>query len=211
MSGEMADAVAPATSTAAPIVARSPLGAETAEPRLVASGPGVEVFERPFTVQIDIRIDPTAEAIEEVGEALRVALPAEPNRVSTSGALQALWLSPDEWLIVAPAGDSLAIARTARAAVEVFSGAVVDVSAHRTLLELRGPAVRDLLSRGCSLDLHPRAFPADACAQTMLARADVILFQPGAEAFGVFVRSSFANYLVAWLRDAIAGMAGTRP
>ena len=208
----MADAVAPATPTTPAIVARSPLGAESSEPRLLASGPGIEVFERPFTVQIDIRVDPTPEAIDQVGEALGVPLPAQPNRVSTSGALQAIWLSPDEWLIVAPPGDSLGIARAGRAAVESFAGAVVDVSAHRTLLELRGPASRDLLARGCSLDLHPRAFPPDACAQTTLARVDVILFQRSPTAFGVFVRASFANYLVAWLRDAIAGMAaGSQP
>jgi sarcosine oxidase subunit gamma len=199
----MADTMAPA---AVAVVARSPLGAETAEPVVVASGREVAVLERPFTVQIDIRVDPTPEIVQQVGKALRVPLPASPNRVGATGSTRALWLSPDEWLIVAKPGDSLSLARRARAAVEPFAGAVVDVSAHRALLELRGPAARDLLARGCSLDLHPLAFPQDACAQTMLARVDVILFHLGKDAIGVFVRASFAAYLVAWLRDAIVGM-----
>jgi heterotetrameric sarcosine oxidase gamma subunit len=35
---------------------------------------------------------------------------------------------------------------------------VVDVSAQRTTLRLRGEHARDLLAGGCSLDLHPRVF-----------------------------------------------------
>ena len=35
-------------------------------------------------------------------------------------------------------------------------GTVVDVSAHRTLLELSGPRVPELLAGGCSIDLDPR-------------------------------------------------------
>jgi sarcosine oxidase subunit gamma len=201
----MADTIAPA---AVAVLARSPLGAESAEPIVLASGHGIEVLERPFTVQIDVRVEPNEEIVQQVGKALRVPLPSTPNRVGATGSTRALWLSPDEWLIVAKPGDSLSLARKARAAVEPFAGAVVDVSAHRTLLELRGPAARDLLARGCSLDLHPLAFPPDACAQTLLARVDVILFHFGKDAFGVFVRASFATYLVTWLRDAIEGMGG---
>ena len=71
----------------------------------------------------------------------------------------------------------------------------------------RGRAARDLLARGCPLDLDPRSFAADQCAQTLLARVDVILFlMDDRDAFGVLVRASFARYLVDWLRDAIEGL-----
>ena len=85
-------------------------------------------------------------------------------------------------------------------------GSVVGLSANRTALELRGPHARDVLAAGCSLDLHPRAFGPGDCAQTLLARAAVILHQTEAEpVYRILVRGSFAGYLADWLIDAAAG------
>ncbi|OAH12979.1 sarcosine oxidase subunit gamma [Streptomyces jeddahensis] len=67
-----------------------------------------------------------------------------------------------------------------------------------------GPRARDLPAHGCPLDLYPRAFRAGRCAQTTLARTQVVLFareQPE-RGFWVLVRSSFAGYLTDWLLDA---------
>jgi sarcosine oxidase subunit gamma len=84
--------------------------------------------------------------------------------------------------------------------------AVTDVSAQRTTLLVSGARARDLLAHGCALDLNQRAFGAGRCAQTTLARAQVVLVardEPGA-GFWVLVRSSFAGYLTDWLLDAAA-------
>jgi sarcosine oxidase subunit gamma len=59
-----------------------------------------------------------------------------------------------------------------------------------------------VLSKGCSLDLHPTAFAEGACAQTLLARVPVILCRTAAETWQILVRPSFAPYLRAWLEDA---------
>jgi sarcosine oxidase subunit gamma len=67
-----------------------------------------------------------------------------------------------------------------------------------------GPRARDLLAHGCALDLHPRSFGPGRCAQTMLARAQVLLVAHDGDEFTVFVRSSFAGYLATWLLDAAA-------
>ena len=82
---------------------------------------------------------------------------------------------------------------------------MVDVSANRTLLELEGPMAREVLMKGCSLDLHPRRFGPGRCAQTALARVQVILWQMTDEpCYRILVRCSFAPYLAAWLVDAMA-------
>jgi sarcosine oxidase subunit gamma len=84
-------------------------------------------------------------------------------------------------------------------------GSVVDLSANRTAIELQGPAARDVLAKGCALDLHPSAFAPGRCAQTLLARAQVILEQlDAAPAYRLFVRGSFSDYLATWLLDAMA-------
>jgi hypothetical protein len=79
----------------------------------------------------------------------------------------------------------------------------VDVSAARTCLELAGPHALDVLEHGCSLDLHPAVFTVGACAQTNLAKAQVILHRTGDDAYRVYVRSSYADYLCRWLIDAM--------
>src|ERR687888_465467 len=64
---------------------------------------------------------------------------------------------------------------------------------------------RDVLLKGCALDLHPRAFDVGRCVQTLLARAQVVLVARTNEpAYWVFVRASFAEYLAEWLLDAAA-------
>ena len=105
--------------------------------------------------------------------ALGFALPGVPNTTTGDGTRTALWLGPDEWLVLGPAGDEAALETLLAEALPRELGSVVGLSANRTVLELRGPAARDVLAAGCSLDLHPRAFGAGACAQTLLARAPV--------------------------------------
>lgn len=113
-----------------------------------------------------------------------------------------LWLGPDEWLLVregspAPLAVALADALAGRHA------AVVDVSSSRAVIAIAGAHARAVLAKGCSLDLHPRRFAAGRCAQTLLARASVIIHQTSdAPAFRIHVRASLAVYLAEWLLEA---------
>jgi sarcosine oxidase subunit gamma len=167
------------------------------------SGGAVRLAELPFLTQIDVRLDPKGAAADAVGLALGLQLPVEPDTVVRAGELTALWLGPDEWLVVGPP-DRRDVEGRIREASGDEPVSVVDVSAQRTTLLVAGPRARDLLAHGCSLDLHPRAFGAGRCAQTTLGRTQVVLVardEPGA-GFWVLVRSSFAGYLTDWLLDA---------
>ncbi|MGP3925785.1 sarcosine oxidase subunit gamma [Streptomyces sp. 8N616] len=177
-----------------------------------ASGGALRLAEFPFLTQMSVRLDPKGPAADAVGLSLGLQLPVEPNTVVHGGELAALWLGPDEWLVVGPPASRHDLEVRLRAAVGAGEGAgeaggtVVDVSAQRTTLLVAGPRSRDLLAHGCSLDLHPRSFGADRCAQTTLARAQVVLVarDPHKPGYWVLVRSSFAGYLADWLLDAAA-------
>ncbi|NXY93703.1 sarcosine oxidase subunit gamma [Streptomyces sp. BR123] len=169
-----------------------------------ASGGALRLAELPFLAQVNVRLDPKGPAADAVALALGFPLPPQPNTVARGGGLAALWLGPDEWLVVGPAGTRTHLEARLREAVGDRHAAVVDVSAQRTTLLVAGARARELLAHGCSLDLHPRTFGAGRCAQTTLARAQVVLVprdgcRPG---FWVLVCSSFAGYLAAWLLDA---------
>ena len=85
--------------------------------------------------------------------------------------------------------------------------AIVDVSDGRVALRLAGPNARDVLAKGCPLDLHPRAFPSGSCAQSLLAKAAVLIHLLDDDphrgpTFDLYVARSSAHYLFAWLEDA---------
>ncbi|MER5204058.1 sarcosine oxidase subunit gamma family protein [Streptomyces sp. NPDC002825] len=185
---------------------RSPLA--HAADRLAAatrsSGGAVRLAEVPFLAQLNVRLDAKSPAADAVGLALGLPLPLEPDTVVRVGDLGAVWLGPDEWLVVGRPGAQRDLESRIRSAAGDEHVSVTDVSAQRTTVLVGGPRARDLLSHGCRLDLHPRAFGPGRSAQTTLARTQVVLVardEPRA-GFWVLVRSSFAGYLTDWLLDA---------
>jgi sarcosine oxidase subunit gamma len=123
--------------------------------------------------------------------------------------LSALWLSPDEWMLTCAGGSEANVSNALSSALTSQHAAVVDVTDSRTVLRLSGLRARDVLAKGCALDLHRRSFALGDVAQTMLAKAAVILHQSaddGEESgpvFDIYVPRSFADYLWSWLADAI--------
>jgi sarcosine oxidase subunit gamma len=130
-------------------------------------------------------------------------LPLEPNRVAIMRTVRVLWLGPDEWLVTVPEGAVPELpTRIARATADLRA-AVTDLSASRAIIEVAGPRARELLQKGCGLDLHPRAFGPGQCAQTLFARLPVIIDQlSAAPSYRLYVRRSSARWLYDWLIDA---------
>jgi sarcosine oxidase, subunit gamma len=137
--------------------------------------------EPALDAQVSVRGEPLA------------GFPVEPNTAAEADGKTVLWLGPDEWLVLGGRVEDYAQA-----------AAAIDVSANRVVLELAGPEAAEVLSGGCALDLDPGAFPPGRCAQTLLARAQVILLRREPGRWWLLVRPSFAPYLRAWLLDALA-------
>lgn len=164
------------------MTARSPLDDRSADlGRLDAR-------ELAFLAQVDVRVDPAI--------AGTLGLPTEPNTVASAAGRDALWLGPDEWLVIGTARTAadplVAELETSLAGVH---HSIVDVSANRTVIELASPSRHELLSSACPIDLHPRAWNDGRCAQTVFGAAQVVL-QERSGTTRVFVRPSFAGYVV---------------
>jgi sarcosine oxidase subunit gamma len=70
-------------------------------------------------------------------------------------------------------------------------------------LRISGPHTRELLAKGCSLDLHPRVFRTGHCAQTSLAHVGVLLHLPDAGGgIDLYCSRSYAQHLWHWLSEA---------
>lgn len=172
----------------------------------------LQLAEVPYLSMVNLRVDPAGPVAGRIAALLGVELPTEPNTVVSSPAWSVLWLGPDEWLVLGPDGAAPDLVELLRGLLAGQRGSAVDLSANRTTIELTGPSAREVLEQGCPLDLHPRVFGPGRCVQTMLARAQVVIWRPenGAEGaaggpgeiFRLLVRGSFAGYLAAWLTDA---------
>jgi len=170
-----------------------------------ASGGELSIRDLPFVTQVNLRADPKdAGLMQRLAEALGFALPVVPNTVASRDHGRALWLGPDEWLVVGADGQQQALEQTLRNGLDGAFGSILDVSANRTLLQIRGSKAHEALAHGVPIDLDPRSFGPGSCAQTLLAKVQVIIERRDGIAFYVYARTSFATYVADWLLDAAA-------
>lgn len=175
----------------------------------VASDDALRIEPAPMRSVLNLRGDATEDFTAAIEVSAGVSVPLQPNRWIAHHDRGAIWLGPDEWLLYAPDGEARAIELAVRAALpQDSSTSIVDVSHNYMPLLISGSAVRSLLQRGCSLDLHPRAFVNGNCAQTVLAKVPVLLLALGGDnSVEVWTRNSFGTYLLDWLADAARGLS----
>ena len=171
--------------------------------RFAALPDTVQVVTKPFVAMVDLRVDPAGPAAADVAVLLGIDLPTAPSTCVETDTMRVIWLGPDEWLVTSAFRTPQQLEAELRDVV-AGRGAVIDVSGQRTTLWLTGSNARDVLSGGCAVDLHPRAFRRGAAAQTLLGQASVVLIalDDTATSYEILVRSSFAPYLASWLLDA---------
>lgn len=172
---------------------------------------GVQMWVEAASGQLCLRGDSGGRFAAIIESVWGVALPVAANTVSSqddderndSGQRRILWLGPDEWLAVCADDEVHALHTALDQALAGEHALVSDVSHSRVVIALRGAHARDVLSKGCSLDLDAVAFGAGQCAQTALARAHMLLHQfSNAPCYHVYAHRSYAGYIYAWLEDA---------
>ncbi len=174
----------------------------------VTGARGVTLTERPFLTMVNLRVDPDSETADRIEKALGAPLPRQCGHTGAAGPHTALWLGPDEWLVLSQA-EAPEVTAELRDALVGAPGSVVDVSANRTTLELSGPAARQVLEKGCPLDLHPRAFGPGRAVSTTVGPVAVLLWQvDDTPTYRLLPRSSFADHLARWLVDAMSEYHG---
>jgi heterotetrameric sarcosine oxidase gamma subunit len=149
--------------------------------------------------RLAVRAD--AEAAVAIGGAVGVPLSDAPCRATVAGHRAALWLGPDEWLLLAPDGDAPTLAADAVRAVGHRGASIVDIS-HRTVaIEVRGPRATDTLNAFCALDLDSRVFPTGMCTRTLFGKSEIVLWRTAGDTFWIEVARSFVPYVLACLEE----------
>ncbi|TKC81272.1 sarcosine oxidase subunit gamma [Trinickia terrae] len=161
--------------------------------------------ERPFLELVNLRGDLNDAAfVAAVASVLGCKPPAKPDTVALGDGCDVLWLGPDEWLVRSNEARAASLETKLRVAFDGAYAAAVDVGSGYTVLEVGGERVRDVLSRGCPLDLHPRLFTRGQCAQSHFFKASIVLIPTAENTYEIVVRRSFADYFCRILLDAAA-------
>jgi sarcosine oxidase subunit gamma len=135
-------------------------------------------------------------------------------KLAAMGGLTLIGIAPLQWLAIADGAEGRA--RLSRLS-EALSGltSIVDQSDAKAILRVSGPRLRDTLAKGCSLDLHPRAFTRQDAATTQIALIPCQLWQlDDAPTFELAVPISYARSFWSWLTasaDEFGYEVGTQP
>ena len=167
------------------------------------NGPRFALADSPPATRFVFRGDEPARAA--CARAFDLDLPRLLGAAQVGDERAAIWLGPDEWLLIAESVDPEAMAAEFEAALETAPHSLVDVSHRQVGLDVRGVLAARALSAGCPLDLRASAFPVGMATRTVFDKAEIVLWRREESAFRVEVWRSFAPYLVAALIEAAKG------
>jgi sarcosine oxidase subunit gamma len=140
--------------------------------------------------------------VEALGQHLGAAWPRKTGEV-WAGRQRVLCVAPTEWLLVAARSQVESILSDLQPAALAGGLTFTDVSAALRAFALEGAQARDILAKGCGLDLHHREFPANHCARTRLAHVPALIdCVSNVPQFDCYVPRSYEHHFDAWLDDA---------
>jgi sarcosine oxidase subunit gamma len=159
-----------------------------------ASGASLAVL--PPAERISLRAP--AASVDGLFKALGVDLPQKPKTSAAADGRSALWLGPDEWLIIDEAGkDPLADCADVK---ELHSA--VGISHRNIAIAVTGAAAAAAINAGCPQDLSLAAFPVGACSRTILGKIEIVLLRTAEDSFRVECWRSFSDYAWTFLTEA---------
>ncbi len=119
------------------------------------------------------------------------------HRTSTSwGDMKALWLSPDQWLILCPGDKAQALTEQISAALKTIHHLAVNVSDMRAIIRLEGEHARTTVMKGTSIDLTHGDYPPGTIRRMKFAEVGALLHIVEENVIDVYVFRSYADY--AW-------------
>jgi sarcosine oxidase subunit gamma len=143
------------------------------------------------------------DAIPALSKALGLNLPVRPKSTVTNGSRTAMWIGPDEWLIIDSADSSL-VADLAKG--QVLHSAV-DISHRNVGIIVSGNGADAVVNGGCPQDLSLKAFPVGAASRTVLGKIEIVLWRISENSFRIECWRSFSTYAYAFLQESARDVA----
>ncbi|MDZ7823135.1 MAG: sarcosine oxidase subunit gamma [Ahrensia sp.] len=161
----------------------------------VYASKGVAITPMADTFRCSLRCDRKNATV--LSKLLGLTLPTAPKKSVTEGTRTAMWLGPDEWLIIDAKNDPNADLAASKA---VHSA--VDISHRNSAIQISGPAAADVINAGCPQDLSQEAFPVGACSRTIMGKIEIVLLRVKPTVFRLECWRSFSGYAFDFLSTA---------
>lgn len=142
-----------------------------------------------------------AEDVAALSAALGVDLPVKPKTSASANGRTALWIGPDEWLVIADGGSEIGSGLVEAAARSSALHSATDVSHRNTAILVSGPGAAAAINAGCPQDLSLKTFPVGACSRTVFGKVEIVLLRTAEDAFRVEVWRSFSDYAFGLLAE----------
>ena len=173
-------------------------------PALIAEGPGWSTCAPLAAFSLRADLVAAQSALAAAGALVptphpTVHLSLAPCRAFAQGEWTALWLGPDEQLLIGPQSEGPAMAQQIEAALRSVPRSLVDVSHRQSAVELRGPLATAMLNTGCPLDLGLESAPVGFCSRTVFAKAEIVLWRYAEHGFQLQTWRSFLPYVTGLL------------
>ncbi|MBY3598986.1 sarcosine oxidase subunit gamma [Rhizobium bangladeshense] len=137
-------------------------------------------------------------SLKALSLALGLSVPTTPKTSGRAGARSALWIGPDEWLLIDEAGGDLMAACSSAGALH----SATDVSHRNVAVIVSGPGAEATLAAGCPQDLSLSSFPVGAASRTIFGKAEIVLLRTEEDTFRVECWRSFSDYVFGLLAEA---------
>lgn len=138
-----------------------------------------------------------ADALDALSTAFGLTLPARPKTSASANGRHALWLGPDEWLLIDETGADLMAISSGVSALH----SATDVSHRNTAILVSGPDAAVAIAGACPLDLGRTIFPVGAAARTVLGKIEIVLLRTSEEDYRVECWRSFSSYAFGLLAE----------
>ena len=161
------------------------------------SGLALRIWEMPSRGMIDLRGDAGNEKFRAgVKQVTGVALPLTPRTSAAWGEIKILWLSIDQWLVICPRVRVADLTGGLETALNGQHVAITDASDMRAVIRLEGEGVREVLLKGCSLDLLGNGYEPGTVRRVRFAEIAALIQVIDAQTIELYVFRSYAHY--AW-------------
>ena len=164
---------------------------------------GYSIEEKSTLGQLNIRFDVSDVFVSSVMEdVFGLDFEMLPNTLIKGDGKFALWLGPDERLVILPKDLIRIVEMNLERRLQGRHYSAVDLSSGLVILDIRGRDVRNIISKGCSIDLHQKYFNIGQCFQTLIDKINVVCFPLENDCIRVIIRRSYSKALIRWLEDA---------
>ncbi len=148
-----------------------------------------------ITLRADLASKKLAKALKTQGFAL-----PEPRRVMASGDRSALWMSPDELLLILPYDQAAPTVAALEGALAGEFVLVADVSDARALFRISGARAPEVLAKLCPVDFARLA--PDEVRRTRAAQVAAALWCSAPDEFSLISFRSVAGYVMGVLEHS---------